>query len=153
MNILKIFSRRKVYESIKQLPIAIWWEITHEGKLERLAIKGEYSENELYNCYLNLLQEYYDEFGISEQYEVFMTAKLNYAKKLAQYIIEQKGASKMYLEMAKIEMNDLAPKKIDEKQKRKLYDHIAEIEKVFTGCEKDEEKLTTHKFYTYQKTL
>jgi len=153
MNILKIFSRRKIYKSIKQLPISIWWEMNHEGKFERLVLNGSFSENELYNCYLNLLQEYYDEFGVSEEYERFMKAKLNYAKKLADFVIKQEGSSMMFLEMAKIDMNDLAPKKIDEKTKRKLYDYIADIEKVFTGCEKDEEKLTTHKFYTYQKNL
>ena len=156
MNILKkIFSvkkERKLCTTIKELPISKWWKINNEGKFEQLVLEGSFSDAELYNCYLNLLQEYYDNFGISEDHREFIKAKLKYAELLADHIIHQKESEKMFLEMAKIEMSDLAPKKIKQSEKIELFKYITNIEKNF-GFQINEDELTTYKFYAYQKSL
>lgn len=156
MNIFKkIFSvenERRIYTSIKQLPISIWWQINYEGKFEQLVLEGSFSDDELYNSYLNLLQEYYDNFGISEEHEAFIKSKLKYTEKLADYIINQSNESKMFLEMAKIEMSELTPKEKIENEKTELFEYITNIEKAF-GFQIDEDQLTTFKFYAYQKSL
>lgn len=156
MNILKkMFSVKKensVYASIKNLPISIWWEINYEGKFEKLVLEGSFSEIELYNFYLVLLQEYYDNFGVTEEHSEFIKAKLKYTEKLADYIIKQNNESKMFLEMAKIEMQELIPKEKVEKEKIQLFEYITNIEKNF-GFKINEDELTTYKFYAYQKSL
>jgi hypothetical protein len=156
MNILKkIFSvkeKGKLYTSIKELPISKWWQVNNEGKFNELIIEGSFSDAELYNCYLNLLQEYYNCFGLSEQYLAFIDAKLKYTELLADYIINQKESESMFLEMAKIEMMDLAPEKIKENDKIELFQYITNIEKNF-GFQINENELTTYKFYAYQKSL
>jgi acyl carrier protein len=156
MNIFKkIFSvekERMIYQSIKKLPISIWWEINYEGKFDKLVLEGSFSDAELYNSYLIMLQEYYDNFGVSEEYEEFIKAKLKYTEKLADYIITQSNEAKMFLEMAKIEMNELTPKEKVEKEQNELFEYITNIEKNF-GFQINEEELTTYKFYAYQKSL
>ena len=156
MNILKkMFSVKKensVYASIKNLPISIWGEINYEGKIEKLVLEGSFSEIELYNFYLILLQEYYDNFGVTEEHSEFIKAKLKYTEKLADYIIKQNNESKMFLEMAKIEMQELIPKEKVEKEKVQLFEYITNIEKNF-GFKINEDELTTYKFYAYQKSL
>ena len=153
LNILPTFFKtREAYTSIKTLPISIWWDITEGGSFEKLVIKGKYSNFELYDLYLNLLQEYYDHFGTTEQHEAFIEAKLNYAIKLAKWISSQDGTDKMFLEMARIDFNEVSPKNSNNKEEYKLSTAISVIEEAF-GFAIDEDNLSTYKFYSRQKRL
>lgn len=152
-NIGKIFSskKREAYLSLKKLPISKWWAITEEGKFEVLVIDGEFSNLELYNIYLDLLQEYYDNFGTSETHGAFIEAKFNYAKALSKWIGSQDGTDKMFLEMAKIDLQEATPKKDQNEDKYTLYDEMSSIEKIYGPL--DEDKLSTMKYYSYRKRI
>ena len=153
LNILPTFFKtRQVYTSIKTLPISIWWEITEGGSFEKLVIKGKYSNFELYDLYLNLLQEYYDHFGTTEKHKAFIDAKFNYAKNLAKWISTGDGTDKMFLEMAKIDFQEFQPNSNEEKEEYKLSEAVSVLEEVF-GFAIDEDKLSTYKFYSRQKRL
>ena len=153
LNIGKIFSKgKKAYTSIKKLPISIWWDITEGGNYSQLVLDGNYSNIELYNIYLSLLQEYYDHFGTTEQHEAFVQARYKYAKALAKYISTQNSFDKMLLEMAEIDLKEVTPKNNQEEKSQTLAEAITIIEKNF-GFQLDEETLSTYKFYSYQKAL
>lgn len=155
LNIGKIFSskkERKVYRTIKKLPISIWWKITDTGDYSLLVQEGEFSEMELYNIYLDMLQEYYDNFGTTETHQAFILARFNYAKALCKFIQSQSGHDKMFLEMAKIDLQEVTPRKEQNQKPFTLGEAITIIEENFVG-EKDEDTLTTYKFYLYQKRI
>ena len=153
LNILPTFFKtRKAFTSIKTLPISIWWEITEGGSFEKLVIKGKYSNFELYDLYLNLLQEYYDHFGTTERHKAFIEAKFNYAKNLAKWISSQDQSDRMFLEMAKIDFEEFTPNVNQEKEEYKLSEAVSVLEEVF-GFAIDEDKLSTYKFYSRQKRI
>lgn len=154
MSILSIFSSKKeIYTTIKKLPISIWWEITENNNFEGLVLSGKYSNIELYNTYLDLLQEYYTSFGTTEKHNAFILAKLNYAKKLAKWISTQKEDDKMFLEMSLIDLQELAKKEThNNENEQSLFDSITVLEKYF-GFQLNEDTLTVYKFYSYQKRL
>ena len=150
LNILKnCLSKKKAFRTIKELPISIWWQVC-EGNFTKLIINGSYTETELYNLYLSLLQEYYDHFGTSEEHLAFINARHEYALKLADYITLQDGTSKMYLLMAKEDLNDVTPKKPNKQKEPQLCEFIVNLEKSL-GFELNENKLSTYKFYSYLK--
>jgi hypothetical protein len=154
LNIGKLFykkEKKQAYKSIKKLPISVWWDITENGNFNGLVIDGKYSEIELYNIYLDLLQEYYDHFGTSETHEAFINAKMNYALKLAKWISTQNGTDKMFLEMSLIDFREATPIKDQNESKQSLSQAIAIIEENFFQV--DEDKLSVYKFYSYQKRI
>jgi len=151
LNISQLFSKKKAYLSLKKLPIAKWWAITEEGNFEVLVISGKYTNLELYNIYLDLLQEYYDNFGTTETHGAFIEAKFNYAKALAKWISTQNGTDKMFLEMAKIDLQEATPRKEQSEKVYTLYDEMSSIEKVYGPL--DEDKLSTMKYYSYRKRI
>ena len=152
MSILSIFSTRKKYDSIKSLPISIWWSITEGGSFESLVISGKYSKLELYKTYLDLLQEYYDNFGTTETHEAFIKARYEYALKLAKYVHTQNGFDKTLLKMALIDLKELTPRQDQNGNKQTLPEAIAIIEENF-GFPVDQDKLSVLKFYSYQKRI
>jgi len=152
MSILSIFSTRKKYDSIKSLPISIWWSITEGGSFESLVISGKYSKLELYKTYLDLLQEYYDNFGTTERHEAFIKARYEYALKLARYVHTQNGFDKTLLKMALIDLKELTPRQDQNGNKQTLPEAIAIIEENF-NFPVDQDKLSVLKFYSYQKRI
>lgn len=152
LNIGKIFSKNKAYTSIKKMPISVWWSITEGDNFENIVISGAFSNMQLYNIYLDLLQQYYDAFGTTEQHKAFLDARLNYALKLAQYLSTQNSFDKMFMEMALIDLQDVSPKQDQTQKEIKLSEAITIIEKNF-GFQLDEETLSVYKFYSYQKAL
>ncbi len=152
LNIGKIFSKNVAYTSIKKMPIAVWWSITEGDNFQKIVISGAFSNIKLYNIYLDLLQQYYDAFGTTEQHKAFLDARLNYALKLAQYLSTQNSFDKMFMEMALIDLQDVSPKQDQTQKEIKLSEAITIIEKNF-GFQLDEETLSVYKFYSYQKAL
>ena len=152
MSILSIFSTRKKYDSIKSLPISIWWSITEGGSFESLVISGKYSKLELYKTYLDLLQEYYDNFGTTETHEAFIKARYEYALKLAKYVHTQDRFDKTLLKMALIDLKELTPRQDQNGKKQTLPEAITIIEESF-GFPVDQDKLSVLKFYSYQKRI
>jgi len=154
LNILPTFlkGKKQAYTSIKKLPISIWWEITEGGNYEKLVLSGNYSNMELYNIYLDLLQQYYDSFGSTEKHQAFVLARYSYAKALARYVSSQAPVDKMYLEMATIDLQEATPRSDEGGEEQSLPELITIIEKNF-GFQLDEETLSTYKFYSYQKAL
>jgi hypothetical protein len=152
LNIGKIFSKNKAYRSIKKMPISVWWSITEGDNFQNIVISGAFSNIKLYNIYLDLLQQYYDAFGTTEQHKAFLDARLNYALKLAQYLSTQDSFDKMFMEMALIDLQDVSPKQDQTQKEIKLSEAITIIEKNF-GFQLDEETLSVYKFYSYQKAL
>jgi hypothetical protein len=149
----RFFNKRKHYTSIKKLPILIWWEVTEKSNLDGLAIRGHYSQTELYSIYTELLQEYYDNFGTTEEYEYFVKLRFEYAKSLANFIAIQDGMSKQFYLLAKSEIEDYNKKSIKKTENNEsLTDILVQIEKQY-GFQIDESKLSTYKFYTYLKGL
>ena len=151
-SVSRIFSDKKAYKSIKKLPISLWWSITEGASFEALVIDGKFSNLELYNIYLDLMQQYYDEFGTTETHESFIDARMNYALKLARYISTQNAFDKMLLEMALIDLKEATPTQDQNGKKQTLSGAITIIEESF-GFQLDEETLSTYKFYSYQKRL
>ena len=151
LNISQIFSKKKAYTSLKKISIAKWNLITEHGSFNELVIEGEFSNLELYNVYLDLLQQYYDEFGTTETYDAFMDAKLDYALKLAAWITTQNGSDRMFLEMARIDYNESMPKK-ENGESFKLSEQISVLVEYYK-VEYDEETMSAHKFYSRKKNM
>ena len=58
-----------LYDSIETLPIKRWYDIIKTGELKHLFIsgKGPVTE-ETYDLWLDIQQQYYDEFGITAEF-------------------------------------------------------------------------------------
>ena len=157
LNIGRIFSKTKkvdensFYTSLKSIPIAVWDEVTHKGTYEKLIISGNVPNYLLYSAYLDMLQEYHDEFGNSEKHEEFIKARFNYAKALSKWVQTQDSFDKMMLEMAEIDLKELTPKKDDDEKEQTLSESMAIIEYEFGPL--DENVLTAHKYYSYHRHL
>lgn len=154
-NLLKslktFFIKKEAYTSIKKLPLSIWWKITEGGSFDLLVRKGNYSNIELYNIYIDLLQQYQDNFGNSETHEAFIEAKLNYAFALAKWIKTQESFDKMLLEMASIDLKDVSPKKQSQQKEQKLHELVTEVEEF--GFEIDEDKISVYDFFRRRKKM
>ena len=154
LNIGKIFKKeeREAYLSLKKISIAKWWEVIEEGNYNALIIRGEFEEYELQNIFIELLQQYHDNFGTTEKHKQFLEAKLQYVLKLAKFVESQSFEDKMFLQMAEIDFKELTPRSDQEQEPLSLGQEIAVIEEHFSG-EKDEETLSAYKFYTYKKRI
>jgi len=146
----KLFLHRskKAYNSLEELPIAKWWAIC-DGEFTKLIIDGSFTQLELYNIYIKLLQDYYDSFGTTEQHAKFVNARYEYAIRLAEYIQTQDGTSKMFLLMAKEDLKEATPTKSNDKD-ISLMELIVNLEKSL-GFPLDKNTLSTYKFYSYLK--
>jgi len=145
---LFLSKNKKAYDSLEEIPIAKWWSIC-DGEFTKLIIDGSFTQLELYNIYIKLLQDYYDAFGTTEQHSKFVDARYEYACKLAQYIQHQDGTSKMFLIMAKEDLKDATPTKSNNKD-IPLMELIVNLEKSL-GFSLDKNTLSTYKFYSYLK--
>ena len=158
LNIGKIFSpkqeqeEREAYLSLKKISIAKWWEVIEEGNYNALVIKGEFTDIEIQNIFIDLLQQYHDAFGTTEKHKQFLQAKFEYVKKLAKYVSSQAPVDKMFLQMAEIDFKELTPRSDEQGKPLSLGEEIAIIEEHFAG-EKDEDTLSACKFYTYKKRI
>lgn len=139
---------KQMYKSIKDLPIKVWFEF-NEGIFENIVIKGKFNNIEIMNKYLELVQEYYNSFGTSNEYKAFVKKKLDYAKKLCEYLKKQDGTSKMWLEICKVELEDLTPKGNKDSS---LDDYMVSIENYYK-FQINSETISTYKFYTYLKNM
>ena len=139
---------KKMYKSIKELPVKVWFEF-NEGVFQNIIIKGKFENTEIMSKYLELVQEYYNSFGTSNEYQAFVKKKLEYAKKLCTYLKNQDGTSKMWMEICKVELEDLTPK---ENKSNSLDDYIVSIENYYK-FQINSESLSTYKFYTYLKNM
>ena len=155
-SLLKIFKTdsetRKAYKTLHDLPAIVWWDVTEGKGFEGLVIKGKYSELEIFHIYLDLLQEYYNDFGTTEKHESFINARYEYAVKLAKYIETQNGFDKMFMEMALIDLQALEPKSSDNEKTVKFHEQIRAIEK-YMGFKVDKKTISTHDFYSYLKGM
>ena len=140
--------KKQIYKSIKELPVKTWFEF-NEGIFENIVIKGKFNNIEIMNKYMELVQEYYNSFGTSNEYKAFVKKKLEYAKKLCTYLKNQDGTSKMWLEICKVELEDLTPK---DNKNNSLDDYIVSIENYYK-FQINSESISTYKFYTYLKNM
>ena len=65
---------KQMYKSIKELPIKVWFEF-NEGIFENIIVKGKFENTEIMSKYLELVQEYYNSFGTSNEYKAFVKKK------------------------------------------------------------------------------
>lgn len=142
-NMLKT---RSTYDDLKKIPIFNWWEITDKGNLDFIVIKGEYSEQEKYNAYLILLQQYYDYFGMGDDYKNFLQAKLNYAIKVCEHNETQNGVTEMFMKMAEVDLKEVTPVPSKEESVQ-LHEIISDLE-MNGSPEMDEHKTSAYKFYS-----
>jgi hypothetical protein len=57
----------------------------------------------------------------------------------------------MFLEMAKIDLQEATPRKEQNEKSYTLYDEMSSIEKIYGPL--DEDKLSTMKYYSYRKRI
>ena len=145
---LLLSKKKRVYESLEEIPIAKWWSVC-DGELTKLIIDGGFTQLELYNIYIKLLQDYYDAFGTTEQHKAFVNARYEYACKLAEYIEKQDGTSKMFLLIAKQDLKEVTPT-TNKGKELSLMEIIVNLEKSL-GFSLDKNTLSTYKFYSYLK--
>ena len=150
VNILKRNSQSKVYyTSLKEIPILKYWKVTEENDIKSMIIDpkniGLVSELELHKAFYKILQEYYDYFGMNQNYKEYLLSKLNYAKKVCDHNIQQNGISEMYMNIAKVEMEELKPP--TKKETIKLWKFISDIEEN-TPISIDEEKTSAYKVFS-----
>lgn len=99
--------KKDCFNSIEDLPIWNWWKISEEGDLKYLFIKGEGKvTGEVYELWMDIQQEYFDNYGISEGLKETLKLKLEWIKEKAKFISTGDTFHRMKCNMLEVEMND-----------------------------------------------
>jgi len=136
------------------MPIWNWNQVHETGDLKYLLITDNYkglddhNSEEMAECWMDLYQQYIDEFGINDQFKRYMEKKKQLCAKISEYI--QTGDK---FKMNKINILELDIKAmVNDKEPQRFGEVVAGVEKFF-GFQIDDKKLTVQKYYNYLKYI
>ena len=142
------------YNSIEVIPVWNWNKIHETGDLKYLVIADNYKDiegqnnEETANIWLDLYQQYIDEFGINNNFKRFMQKKQQLAAKIAEYIASGDKFKLNKINILEIDIKGM----VDEKEPQKFGEVVAGVEKFF-GFQIDSKVLTVQKYYNYIKYI
>jgi hypothetical protein len=136
------------------MPVWNWNKIHETGDLKYLVIADNYKDiegqnnEETANIWLDLYQQYIDEFGINNNFKRFMQKKQQLAAKIAEYIASGDKFKLNKINILEIDIKGM----VDEKEPQKFGEVVAGVEKFF-GFQIDSKVLTVQKYYNYIKYI
>jgi hypothetical protein len=136
------------------MPIWNWNKIHETGDLKYLVIADNYKDIEEQNneetadLWLDLYQQYIDEFGINDDFKRFMRKKQQLAAKLAEYIASGDRFKLNKIKVIEVDIKGM----LNEKEPQKFGEVVAGVEKFF-GFQIDSKVLTVQKYYNYIKYI
>ena len=158
-NLLNWLKRRfykepKVYRTLEELPVYNWEKIHSTGKLAYLLDGVDpkahkyLGQEDLHEIWLNIYQQYIDEFGLSQSYKDWLRIK----RKII--LLEIKAAisgDKVLLTFANVEKEKLRMF-FDGGEKANFNESVGILEK-HLGFQIDPKQFSVLKFYTHVKLL
>ena len=136
------------------MPIWNWNKIHETGDLKYLLIADDYKDIEGQNTeensdlWMELYQQYIDEFGVHADYERLIKKKQQLTARIAEYI-----ATGDRFKLNKIHITELEIKSMtDDKEPQKFHEVITTLDEFFNR-DIDPKVLTVKKYYSYIKRI
>lgn len=142
------------YKSIEVMPIWNWNKIHETGDLKYLIIAESYKDiadqnnEETAALWIDLYQQYIDEFGVNDNYKRYMQKKQQLNAKINEYIQSGDKFKLNKINILEIDIKGM----VDEKEPQKFGEVVAGVEKFF-GFQIDPKVLTVEKYYNYLKYI
>ena len=142
------------YKSIEVMPIWNWNKIHETGDLKYLIIAESYKDIADQNneataaLWIDLYQQYIDEFGVNDNYKRYMQKKQQLNAKINEYIQSGDKFKLNKINILEIDIKGM----VDEKEPQKFGEVVAGVEKFF-GFQIDPKVLTVEKYYNYLKYI
>lgn len=97
----------KYYETLNDLPIHNWYQISKTGDLKYIHISGLYSRLEAFEIYEKLKQDYLDLFGVDGDSVMIMALLKNLIRLKSQYLTTGQKHLLNFIEMSQGELDSL----------------------------------------------
>ena len=141
-------SSKKYYDNIKQLPVAVFSEVSKTGDLQQLVISGGVSKKQLVKAWQDITGQFIKEFGLNESYKKYLSLMTQVI--LLNHDIYVKGQKWKKIK-AKVKSNQ-ANSLISLQGAVRFSEQIAEISKKM-GFRVDPYEVSVFEFYGYIKHL
>lgn len=136
------------------MPVWNWNKIHETGDLKYLIKSDNYKDladqnnEEMASLWMDLYQQYIDEFGVNDNYKRYMQKKQQLAAKIAEYIASGDKFKLNKINIIEIDIKSM----LDEKQPQKFHDVITTLDEFFNR-DIDPKVLTVQKYYSYIKRI
>ena len=136
------------------LPVWNWNQVHETGDLKYLLITDNYKGLEDHNTeemsalWMDLYQQYIDEFGINDSFKRYMQKKQQLCAKISEYIQTGDKFKKNKINILELDIKAM----VDDKEPQKFGEVVAGVEKFF-GFQIDPKVLTVQKYYNYLKYI
>jgi len=162
LNFARLFSRgwwrrqhkRKLYDSIEEMPIWNWMQVHETKKLKYLVITKNYKSLELENDprlmdrWKELYDQYIGEFGIHDKYQDYLRQKIKIAKLQVQHIVKDDRTKEPLIANAENTLEQM----LQEKEKIRYADVVVSIQR-FLGFHINTREISVFEYYHYLKNL
>lgn len=146
------------------MPVWNWNKIHETGELKYLIkpsfiqslvrqhpnykVMPDQNNEETAALWMDLYQQYIDEFGVNDNFKRYMQKKQQLAAKIAEYIASGDKFKLNKINILEIDIKGM----VDEKEPQKFYDVIATLDEFFNR-DIDPKVLTVQKYYSYIKRI
>lgn len=136
------------------MPVWNWNQVHETGDLKYLLIADNYKGLEDHNTeemaalWMDLYQQYIDEFGINDNFKRYMQKKQQLCAKISEYIQTGDKFKKNKINILELDIKAM----VDDKEPQKFGEVVAGVEKFF-GFQIDPKVLTVQKYYNYLKYI
>lgn len=118
--------RRRAYENIDALPVGLWFQINETNDLAPLVKKGRYLFEELEEIWVDIQQQYIDEFGLDSKFSLYLKLQ----KKLIKLEIDAAISEDRHLDnLILIARSDMEA--VYNQEKRNFLDNLVLLERSF----------------------
>lgn len=148
----KIFKSesRKIYNSLNNLPIGLFFRILETANLELLIIKGKFEAQDLEETWKELYLDYQNKFGRNTEFDEFVSNLKNLIILEIDYALTKNRVLLNDIEILKIDIEEY--QKSLESEKQDNLKVVALIEK-YLGFSIDLETCSVTRFYKYIEIL
>ena len=138
----------KAYDSIYTMPISTWLKVHETGELSHIIIEGKASDIELSESWQKCYNEYIAEFGVNEQFKMFLELKRQLIYATIDAALEPSSINTTLASIAKHDHDSF----FDGQEKVNFNLIYARVEK-HIGFKLNRNETTVFDFYNYSRLL